>query len=76
VGTVEKGPNGDQAKLVHVVLGQDDGSTVQVIHGLETGSQVIQNPPDSLIDGEPVHVIDTGKSGEQDEQHPSNGSKS
>jgi multidrug efflux pump subunit AcrA (membrane-fusion protein) len=76
VGTVEKGPNGDQAKLVHVVLGQDDGSTVQVIHGLETGSQVIQNPPDSLIDGEPVHVIDTGKSGEQDEQHPSNRSKS
>jgi hypothetical protein len=76
VGTVVKGPNGDQAKLVPVVLGQDDGSTVQVIHGLETDSQVIQNPPDSLIDGEPVHVIDTGKPGEQDEQHPSNGSKS
>lgn len=76
VGTVVKGPDGDQSKLVHVVLGQDDGSTVQVIHGLETDSQVIQNPPDSLIDGEPVHVIDTGKPGEQDEQHPSNGSKS
>jgi RND family efflux transporter MFP subunit len=76
VGTVVKGPNGDQAKLVQVVLGQDDGSTVQVIHGLETDSQVIQNPPDSLIDGEPVHVIDTSKHGEQDEQHPSNGSKS
>jgi RND family efflux transporter MFP subunit len=76
VGTVVKGPNGDQSKLVHVVLGQDDGSTVQIIHGLETGSQVIQNPPDSLIDGEPVHVIETGKTGEEDEQHPSNGSKS
>lgn len=76
VGTVVKGPNGDQAKLVQVVLGQDDGSTVQVIHGLETDSQVIQNPPDSLIDGEPVHVVETGKSGEEDEQHPSNGSKS
>ena len=75
VGTVVKGPNGDQAKLVQVLLGQDDGSTVQVIHGLETDSQVIQNPPDSLIDGEPVHVVETGKSGEEDEQHPSNGSK-
>jgi RND family efflux transporter MFP subunit len=31
VGTVVKGPNGDQAKLVQVTLGQDDGSTVQVI---------------------------------------------
>jgi len=75
VGMVVKGSNGDQAKLVHVVLGQDDGSTVQVIHGLDTDSQVIQNPPDSLIDGEPVHVVDTGKTGEEDQQHPSNGSK-
>ena len=63
VGTVVKGSNGDQSKLVHVVLGQDDGSTVQVIHGLESDSQVIQNPPDSLIDGEPVHVIDTERPG-------------
>jgi len=57
VGTVVKGPNGDQAKLVHVTMGQDDGSTVQVSNGLDANSQVIQNPPDSLIDGEPVHVI-------------------
>jgi RND family efflux transporter MFP subunit len=76
VGIVVKGANGDQAKLVHVVLGQDDGATVQVIHGLDAGSQVIQSPPDSLIDEEPVHVVDPGKPGEEDEQHPSNGSKS
>jgi RND family efflux transporter MFP subunit len=63
VGTVVKGNNGDQARLVSVTLGQDDGSTVQVISGLETNSQVIQNPPDSLIDGEPVHVVQPGKDG-------------
>src|SRR5580698_413056 len=63
VGTVVKGANGDQAKLVQVTLGQDDGSTVQVIHGLSADSQVIQNPPDSLIDGEPVHVVQPGKDG-------------
>src|ERR1700689_3268932 len=63
VGTVSKGANGDQAKLVQVTLGQDDGSTVQVIHGLSADSQVIQNPPDSLIDGEPVHVVTPGKDG-------------
>jgi RND family efflux transporter MFP subunit len=57
VGTVVKGPDGDEAKLVPVTLGQDDGSTVQVIHGLDANSQVIQNPPDSLIDKEPVHVV-------------------
>jgi RND family efflux transporter MFP subunit len=63
VGTVVKGANGDQAKLVQVTLGQDDGSTVQVIHGLTSDSRVIVNPPDSLIDGEPVHVVQPAKSG-------------
>jgi RND family efflux transporter MFP subunit len=63
VGTVVKGPNGDQAKLVQVTIGQDDGSTVQVVHGLSADSQVIQNPPDSLIDGEPVHLVRPGKDG-------------
>jgi RND family efflux transporter MFP subunit len=57
VGTVVKGANGDQARLVRVTLGEDDGSTVQVIDGLDAKSEVIQNPPDSLIDGEPVHVV-------------------
>jgi hypothetical protein len=61
VGTVIKGPNGDQAKLVQVTLGQDDGSTVQVIQGLNADSRVIQNPPDSLIDGEPVRVVEPAK---------------
>jgi RND family efflux transporter MFP subunit len=65
VGTVVKGSNGDQAKLVRVTLGQDDGSTVQVIDGLTAGSQVIQNPPDSLIDGEPVHVVHPASQPEQ-----------
>lgn len=57
VGTVVKGPNGDQAKLVQITLGQDDGTTVQVLHGLDSDARVIENPPDSLIDGEPVHVV-------------------
>src|ERR1700733_4164243 len=61
VGTVVKGPNGDQAKLVQVTLGQDDGSTVQVIDGLTADSRVIENPPDSLIDGEPVRVVQSAK---------------
>ena len=63
VGTVVKGPNGDQSKLVQVKLGEDDGTTVQVIEGLDAQSRVIENPPDSLIDGEPVHVVQPAKSG-------------
>jgi RND family efflux transporter MFP subunit len=57
VGTVVKGPHGDQAKLVSVTLGHDDGKTVQVVSGLDANAQVIQNPPDSLVDGEAVRVV-------------------
>ncbi len=53
VGTVV---NGNQARLMPVVLGHDDGRMVQVISGLDAQSEVIQDPPDSLIDGEKVQV--------------------
>jgi hypothetical protein len=43
-----------------VVLGEDDGATVQVISGLTAGDQVIQDPPDSVIEGERVTVEKVG----------------
>jgi RND family efflux transporter MFP subunit len=61
VATVIKGPNGDQAKLVRVTLGQDDGNTVQVVSGIDADSRVVVNPPDSIIDGEQVRVVQPGK---------------
>jgi RND family efflux transporter MFP subunit len=61
VGTVVAGPNGDQSKLVAVKLGEDDGSTVQVVDGLDAQSRIIENPTDSLIDGEPVRVVNPAK---------------
>jgi RND family efflux transporter MFP subunit len=58
IGTVIHDPaKGDIAHLVPVTIGQDDGKTVQVITGLNKDDQVIQDPPDSLIDGEKVHVL-------------------
>jgi RND family efflux transporter MFP subunit len=47
----------NKAKLLTVVLGHDDGATVQVINGLSANDRVIQNPPDSLIDGENVQIV-------------------
>lgn len=61
VGTAVHGPNGDTAKLVPITLGHDDGQTVQVISGLDPEALVIQNPPDSLLDGEPVHIVQPQK---------------
>jgi len=48
---------GDVAHLVPVIIGQDDGATVQIIHGLSATDAIIQDPPDSLIDGERVRVV-------------------
>jgi RND family efflux transporter MFP subunit len=59
VGTVVKGEgiNGTVAHLVQVVIGQDDGASVQIVSGLGLNDQVIQDPPDSLIEGEKVQVV-------------------
>ena len=54
VGTVIDGPKGPVAHLVPVVIGQDDGATVQIVNGLNASDKVIQDPPDSLIEGERV----------------------
>ena len=54
VGTVV---NGNIAHLVPVTIGQDDGATVQIIAGLSAADNVIQDPPDSLIEGEKVSVV-------------------
>jgi RND family efflux transporter MFP subunit len=43
------------AHLVPVTIGQDDGATVQIVSGLKAGDLVIQDPPDSLIDGQRVN---------------------
>lgn len=58
VGTVVKNQKGENvAQLVPVIIGVDDGATVQIVSGLNAGDQVIQDPPDSLIDGERVTVV-------------------
>ncbi len=51
------------AKLIPVILGNDDGKIVQVVHGLDANSMVVQNPPDSIVDDEPVTVVTPQESG-------------
>jgi RND family efflux transporter MFP subunit len=54
LGVLVNGSNGPVAHLVPVTIGEDDGATVQIETGLEPGDKVIQDPPDSLIEGEKV----------------------
>jgi RND family efflux transporter MFP subunit len=53
VGTVG---SDNVAHLISVTIGQDDGATVQIVSGLKDGDRVIQDPPDSLIEGEKVNA--------------------
>jgi RND family efflux transporter MFP subunit len=61
VGTVS---SDNVAHLVPVTIGQDDGATVQIVSGLKDGDRVIQDPPDSLIEGEKVNQSNQQKSGQ------------
>ena len=62
VGIVVDDGDGTKAHLVPVVIGEDDGATVQIVSGLSASDRVIQDPPDSLIDGEKVTVVNPGSS--------------
>ena len=53
IGTVV---NGNTAHLVPVTIGQDNGATVEIVSGLNANDKVIQDPPDSLIEGEKLSV--------------------
>ena len=62
---IVKGEN--RAALVPVTLGRDFGATIEVLSGVDEQTAVIANPPDSLVDGETVRVIQA-KSGDEGEQ--------
>ena len=42
------------AHLISVVIGEDDGATIQIISGISASDKIIQDPPDSIIEGEKV----------------------
>jgi len=56
-------PDGQHAELKPVTLGHDFGSEVEVVSGLNGDETVIINPPDSLISGQAVRIVQTPSSG-------------
>ena len=67
VGTVG---SDNVAHLIPVTIGQDDGATVQIVSGLKDGDRVIQDPPDSLIEGEKVSPENPDKQEKGAQQGP------
>src|SRR3954465_4856795 len=57
----------NRAALIPVTLGRDFGATIEVLSGVDESPAVIANPPDSLVEGEIVHVVQA-KPGEEGER--------
>ena len=53
VGVVKDG----KVVLTPVVLGHDFGDRVEIVSGLIAGDQVVVNPPDSMVSGQAVQVV-------------------
>jgi RND family efflux transporter MFP subunit len=56
VGVVRDG----KAQLVPITIGRDYGNEVEVVSGLSPRDEIIANPADSLISGEPVRIASGG----------------
>lgn len=69
VATVVDKDSATIAHMIPITIGEDDGATVQVIAGLNASDRVIQDPPDSIIEGEKLTVV---KPGADQEQIPGN----
>jgi RND family efflux transporter MFP subunit len=53
VGVVRNG----KAELVDLIPGHDFGSEMEVVSGLKAGDQVVIDPPDSLVSGQEVNIV-------------------
>lgn len=57
VATVDRA---GRVRLVAVTIGRDLGQTVEITAGIAAAARVIDNPPDSLFEGEQVRVENPG----------------
>jgi RND family efflux transporter MFP subunit len=60
VGVVRKG----KVEVTDVVPGHDFGDQIEIVAGLKTGDQVVLNPPDSLVSGQDVTIVQAALPGD------------
>ena len=53
-----------KVELADLIPGHDLGSEIEVVAGLKAGDQVVMNPPDSLISGEQVNIVNASLPGD------------
>ncbi len=53
-----------KVELAEITPGHDLGSEIEVVAGLRAGDQVVMNPPDSLVSGQQVNVVQASLPGD------------
>jgi hypothetical protein len=53
VGVVKDG----KITITDVVPGHDLGAEIEIVSGLNANDQVVMNPPDSLVTGQTVQIV-------------------
>jgi RND family efflux transporter MFP subunit len=51
---------GDRIELRPIAIGRDFSTSLEILGGIRAGDRVVQNPPDSLENGQSVHVAADG----------------
>jgi membrane fusion protein, multidrug efflux system len=51
---------GDRVQLRPIAIGRDFGTSLEILQGIRANDRVVQNPPDSLENGQVVHVVADG----------------
>jgi hypothetical protein len=49
---------GGKVTITDVIAGHDFGSEIEIVAGLKSDDNVVINPPDSLVTGQVVQLVD------------------
>jgi hypothetical protein len=48
---------GDRVQLRPIAIGRDFGTSLEILQGVKANDRVVENPPDSLENGQVVRVM-------------------
>jgi hypothetical protein len=60
VGVVKDG----KVTVTNITPGRDFGTQIEVVSGLQADDQIVLNPPDSLVSGQEVKVVQASLPGD------------
>jgi hypothetical protein len=50
--------------VTDVIPGHDFGNEIEIVNGLNADDQIVINPPDSLVSGQEVQIVNTSLPGD------------